>query len=49
MKTLKEMEEAADNLTALLCTSIIVILIICIVVTVLQLIIGFMVSISLGG
>ena len=49
MKTLKEMDEAVDTITAYLCTGLIILLVICIVISGLQLLIGFMVSISLGG
>lgn len=49
MKTLKEMDEAVDTITAYLCFGLIILLVICIVIGGLQLLIGFMVSISLGG
>lgn len=49
MKSLKEMEEAVDTITAYLCVGLIIILVICIVIGLLEFIIGLLVTISMGG
>lgn len=48
MKSLKELEEAVDTLTAYVCTGLIIVLILCIILYGVQMIIGLMVTLSMG-
>jgi hypothetical protein len=49
MKTLKEMEEAVNTLTAYTCAGLIIVLILLIIIYGLQILIGLLVTLSIGG
>ena len=49
MKSLKEMEEAVDELTAYLCAGVLIVFLLCIIFYGIQIIIGLLVEISMGG